>query len=126
MIIYNGETGEVTTTEFIDNSISYNPLTGSSWTYYVNSGDYKINSEDNLIVAYILVAGVDMEDIKASTEDKILTVTTEKPGWNGTVDIKLDLSFYKVDMEKAKVRLKDGVLRIEFPKIDEKINLKIK
>ena len=131
MIIYDGEHINfcqvlLDENEQISTSMSYNAEEGTSWTYYVNSGDYKLNSEDNLIVAYILVAGVDKEEIKASIEDKVLTVTTEKPGWNGVVNVNLDLSGYKVDATKPKIKLKEGVLRIEFPKVDEKIELKIK
>lgn len=107
-------------------SLNYNPLLGASWGYYVNSGDYKLEEEANSIVAYVLVAGVHKKDIKAYTEGMVLSVTTSKPGWNGNVAVEIDLAAYKVEIVEPKVKLSNGVLRIEFPKIDEKVELEIK
>lgn len=128
-LIFNGngvflhETTDDTTSYTTDN---WNPFTGSSWNYYVNSGDYKLENLENSVVAYILVAGLKSEDIKAYTEDKKLIVTTEKPGWNGVVNINIDLTFHKINMSEPSIKLDNGVLRIEFPKTDEKVHLKIK
>jgi len=130
--------GDIPTGYYMDidmDNISYPSLTtagtwdlstGSSWSYFVNSGDYKIEDHKDSLAVHILVAGVSKKDIKAYMEGPILTVHTDEIGWNGSVNVTIDLQFYKVDTKNPKIKLSNGVLRVEFPKIDEKINLEIK
>lgn len=116
------------TSPIVDDSlnwINWYPQYGMSWGYYVNSGDYKIEYEDNKIIVDVLVAGLDKKDIEASLENESLKVTSSKPGWNGNVNVDINLSSYKVDFKKVTVKLINGVLRVEFNKKDEKIKLKI-
>ena len=115
---------------YVDNTgvdiINWYPETGTSWMYYVNTGDYKLEDHGESIVADILVAGVSKKDIEAYVEDKILKVTSSKPGWNGNVNVTIDLTSHKVSTKNLKIKLSNGVLRVEFPKVDEKIKLEIK
>lgn len=120
MQMYNDDS--TTTPNFNPN---WFPEYGSSWYWYVNSGDYKIEQHDDKIIVDVLVAGLSKEDIEASLEDSILKVKSSKPGWNGNLNLNIPLDSYKIDLEKVAVKLVNGVLRVEFNVKDEKIKLKI-
>lgn len=105
--------------------LNWFPEYGTSWYWYVNSGDYKIEQHNDKVVVDVLVAGLSKEDIEAYLEDSVLKVKSSKPGWNGNLNLELSLSSYKVDTDKMTVKLVNGVLRVEFNMKDEKIKLKI-
>jgi HSP20 family molecular chaperone IbpA len=130
MILYDGNVTAfcqvVPDDEDILTSMSYDTSTGASWGYFINSGDYKLEYENDSVVAYILVAGVSKKNVKAFMEGKLLSVTTDKPGWNGNVNVEIDLTAYRVNEKDPSIKLANGVLRIEFSKVDEKVNLEIK
>lgn len=98
---------------------------GYSWPYYVNSGDYKIYEHSDVLVIDVLVAGLEREDIEAFIENSILSVNSTKAAWNGSLTQRFDLNAYRIDMTKPTVKLRNGVLRFEFPLKNEKRVLEI-
>ena len=93
---------------------------GSSIYYYVSSPNYKIIEKDDLFEVHILAAGFSKGDIKASVEDEVLTVTTDKPGWNGNLLESIPLSTYNLDIKKTgEASLVNGILVVKFIKLNK-------
>lgn len=99
---------------------SWDSSTGSSWYYYVNTGDYKLENWGDNVRLTILTAGLTKEDIEASLEDTRILVTSSKPGWNGALYVDLDLRNYNIDMKDPTVEMANGVLTIDFPRIEKR------
>ncbi len=115
--------------EFLNNTLdtwSWDPIGGTSWYYYINTGDYKIEQREGELVIFVLAAGLQNEDIRAHIENGELHVDSTKPGWNGPLHVVLNLMFYKINIESPQAELRNGVLKVSFPTKDEKKKLEIK
>jgi len=98
--------------------------TGSDWYYYINSENFKIEQHGDKLVVDVLVAGLEKEDLEAFIDNDILLVNSSKVGWNGKINQSIYLSSYNIIYDPV-VRMKNGVLRFEFPVKNEKKKLEI-
>lgn len=116
---------DLTDTLYFDGTGGYPWWWSGSVYSYSFSNDTKINYTDKELNIEVLVAGVNKEDVEAYVKKNLLTVEMKEISWNGSKKIDIDLSVYEIDVNKHKVSIVNGVLRLSFPRKDEKLKLKI-